>query len=79
MYATVSRAPRSYTGVDTAELQCHGSPTVLRAALEELFAFGARQAGPGEFTTRAVLNGCLELTAAEAVDDLIDAETIESA
>ena len=76
---TVSRAPRSYTGEDTAELQCHGSPTVLRAALEELFAFGARQAGPGEFTKRAFLNGCLELTAAEAVVDLIDAETIESA
>ena len=47
---TVSRAPHSYTGEDTAELQCHGSPVVLRAALEELFALGARQAGPGEFT-----------------------------
>ena len=76
---TVSRAPHSYTGEDTAELQCHGSPVVLRAALEELFALGARQAGPGEFTKRAFLNGCLELTAAEAVVDLIDAESIESA
>ena len=76
---TVSRAPHSYTGEDTAELQCHGSPVVLRTALEELFALGARQAGPGEFTKRAFLNGCLELTAAEAVVDLIDAETVESA
>ena len=41
---TLSRAPRSYTGEDTAELQCHGSPVVLRAALEALFALGARQA-----------------------------------
>ena len=52
---------------------------MLRAALDELFALGARQAGPGEFTKRAFLNGCLELTAAEAVVDLIDAETVESA
>ena len=76
---TCSRAPRSYTGEDTVEFQCHGSPVVLRAALEASFALGARQAGPGEFTKRAFLNGCLELTAAEAVADLIDAETIESA
>lgn len=76
---TVSRAPHSYTGEDTAELQCHGSPVVLRAVLEELFALGARQAEPGEFTKRAFLNGRLELTAAEAVVDLIDAESVESA
>ena len=76
---TISRAPNSYTGEDTAELQCHGSPAVLRAALEELFALGVRQAKPGEFTKRAFLNGRLELTAAEAVADLIDAETTEMA
>ena len=76
---TCSRAPRSYTGEDTVEFQCHGSPVVLRAALEACFAFGARQAGPGEFTKRAFLNGCLELTAAEAVADLIEAESLESA
>ena len=76
---TVSRAPQSYTGEDTAEFQCHGSPIVLRAALEALFALGARQAGPGEFTKRAFLNGKLALSAAEAVADLIDAETAESA
>ncbi len=73
--ATFSRAPHSYTGEDTAEIQCHGSPTVLALGLEALFAAGARQAGPGEFTRRAFLNGKLDLTQAEAVIDLIDAET----
>ena len=73
--ATVSRAPRSYTGEDTAEFQCHGSPAVLQLGLEALFAQGVRQAGPGEFTRRAFLNGKLDLTQAEAVADLIDAET----
>lgn len=72
---TVSRAPHSYTGEDTAELQCHGSPVVLRAALDALFAAGCRQAGPGEFTKRAFLNGRLDLTQAEAVIDIIEAET----
>ncbi len=76
---TVSRAGHSYTGEDTAEFQCHGSPVVLRTALEELFALGARQAGPGEFTKRAFLNGCMDLSAAEAVADLIEAETVEAA
>lgn len=76
---TISRAPHSYTGEDTAELQCHGSPVVLRAALEALFAAGARQAGPGEFTKRAFLNGMLDLTEAEAVIDIIEAATAEAA
>ena len=76
---TISRAPHSYTGEDTAEFQCHGSPVVLRTLLDELFALGARQALPGEFTKRAFLNGRLELTSAEAVADLIDAESAESA
>ena len=76
---TISRGPNSYTGEDTAELQCHGSPVVLRAALEEIFALGARQAGPGEFTKRAFLNGRMEITAAEAVADMIDAESVECA
>lgn len=76
---TVSHAPFSYTGEDTAELQCHGSPMLLRAVLEELFALGIRQAKPGEFTKRAFLNGRLALTEAEAVADLIDAETVEAA
>lgn len=76
---TVSRAPHSYTGEDTAEFQCHGSPVVLRALLDELFALGARQALPGEFTKRAFLNGRLALSSAEAVADIIDAESAESA
>ena len=76
---TISRAPNSYTGENTAELQCHGSPVVLQEALKQIFALGARQAGPGEFTKRAFLNGRLELSAAEAVADIIDAESAESA
>ena len=72
---TVSRAPNSYTGEDTAELQCHGSPVVLRAALDSLFSRGARQALAGEFTRRAFLNGRLDLTRAEAVIDIIEAQT----
>ena len=76
---TVSRAPNSYTGENTAELQCHGSPTVLRASLEAIFACGARQALPGEFTKRAFLNGRMDLSSAEAVADIIEAETAEAA
>ena len=76
---TVSRGPGSYTGEDTAEFQCHGSPVVLRQVLEALFAMGARQAGPGEFTKRAFLNGRMDLTSAEAVADIIDAESAEAA
>ncbi len=74
---TFSRGPASYTGEDTAELQCHGSPMVLQLALESLFAHGVRQAGPGEFTQRAFLNGRMDLAQAEAVVDLIDAQTRE--
>lgn len=77
--ATFSVAPASYTGEDTAELQCHGSPTMLAAGLEALFAAGARQAKAGEFTRRAFLNGKMDLTQAEAVIDLIDAETVSAA
>lgn len=73
--AFVSRAPHSYTGEETAELQCHGSPMVLSLALEALYAAGARPARPGEFTQRAFLNGKLDLAQAEAVMDLIDADS----
>ena len=71
----VSRAPNSYTGEDTAEFHCHGSPVVLTEVLGELFARGVRQALPGEFTKRAFLNGRMDLTQAEAVIDLIESET----
>ena len=72
-------APGSYTGEDCAELHCHGSPVVLREALNALFAAGARQAKAGEFTRRAFLNGKMDLTQAEAVVDLIEAETAAAA
>ena len=71
--------PHSYTGEDSAEFHCHGSPVVLRELLDALFAAGARQAKAGEFTQRAFLNGRLDLTQAEAVIDLIDAETASAA
>ena len=71
--------PNSYTGEDSAEFHCHGSPVVLRELLGALFAAGARQAKAGEFTRRAFLNGRLDLTQAEAVVDLIDAETAAAA
>lgn len=76
---TYSRGPASYTGEDTAELHCHGSPMVLSLGLEALFAQGARQAGPGEFTQRAFLNGRLDLAQAEGVADLLDARSREGA
>ena len=71
-------APGSYTGEDCAELHCHGSPVALDRGLAALFAAGARQALPGEFTRRAFLNGRMDLLQAEAVVDLIDAETAEA-
>ncbi len=76
---TVSRAPNSYTGEDTAELHCHGSPVVLSEAMRALFTRGIRQAEAGEFTKRAFLNGRMDLSQAEAVIDLIESETAEAA
>jgi len=72
-------APNSYTGEDSLELQVHGSPVVAREVVRALIACGARYAGPGEFTRRAFLNGKLDLQAAGAVADLIDAETRSAA
>ena len=77
--AVVSRAPHSYTGEDTVEFHCHGSPALLAAGLDSLSAAGARPARRGEFTKRAFLNGKLDLTQAEAVIDLIEAETVDAA
>jgi tRNA modification GTPase len=71
----ISRNPHSYTGEDTVEFFCHGSPIVLSEVLRTLFAYGVRQALPGEFTKRAFMNGKMDLTQAEAVIDLIEAET----
>ena len=77
--AVCSRAPHSYTGEDTVEFHCHGSPAVLAAGLDALFRAGARPAQRGEFTKRAFLNGKLDLTQAEAVIDLIEADTADAA
>lgn len=68
-------APRTVTGEDVVELHVHGSPVVARETLRALLAAGARAAGPGEFTRRAFLNGKLDLSAAEAVADVIEAES----
>jgi tRNA modification GTPase len=68
-------APRTVTGEDIVELHVHGSPVVARETLRALVHAGARPAGPGEFTRRAFLNGKLDLSAAEAVADVIDAES----
>ena len=77
--AVCSRAPHSYTGEDTVEFHCHGSPAVLAAGLDALYRAGARPAQRGEFTKRAFLNGKLDLTQAEAVIDLIEADTADAA
>ena len=75
----VMHAPNSYTGEDMAEIQCHGSPAVLSETLSALFAKGAVQAEPGEFTRRAFLAGKMDLSGAEAVHDLVTAVTTQAA
>jgi tRNA modification GTPase len=77
--ATFFAAPRSYTAEDLVEISCHGSPVVLRFAMERAAQAGARLAEPGEFTLRAFLNGRIDLPQAEAVRDLIDATTLYQA
>ena len=77
--AVYTRAPHTYTGEDTVEIQCHGSPAVLSAGLEALYTAGAKPAKRGEFTKRAFMNGQLALTQAEAVIDLIEAESADAA
>jgi tRNA modification GTPase len=69
------KAPHSFTGEDVVELHCHGSPVLLRAVIDASLKLDARMAGPGEFSLRAVANGRLNLTEAEAIRDLIDAHT----
>ncbi len=72
---SVYRAPASYTGDDVVEIGCHGGLLVTRRILDLLLKSGARSAEPGEFTQRAFLNGKMDLTQAEAVMDLISAQT----
>jgi len=69
------RAPHSYTGEDSIEISCHGSPYIQQRILELLVSHGAEPARPGEFTQRAFLNGKMDLSQAEAVADLIAAES----
>jgi len=71
-------APHSYTGEDVVELQGHGSPVLLRALLQRLYGLGCKPAEPGEFTRRAVENGQLDLSQAEAVASCIDAATVRA-
>lgn len=69
------KGPASFTGEDVAEFHTHGSPAVTELMAEAFLAAGAKQAGPGEFTRRAFDNGRMDLTEAEGLADLIDAET----
>ncbi|MBO5728311.1 MAG: tRNA uridine-5-carboxymethylaminomethyl(34) synthesis GTPase MnmE [Paludibacteraceae bacterium] len=72
---SIFRAPHSFTGENTVEISCHGSVYIQQEILRLLIAAGARMAGPGEFTQRAFLNGRLDLSQAEAVADLINAQS----
>ena len=75
----IFRAPHSYTGEDSVEIQCHGGSQAAQRILGALLSSGARQAEPGEFTKRAFLNDKLDLTQAEAVLDLIHARSVRAA
>jgi tRNA modification GTPase len=75
---TVFRGPHSFTGEDTAEISCHGGVHITRRVLECLVRAGARPAKPGEFTQRAFLNGKIDLSQAEAIADLIHAQSDRS-
>ena len=68
-------APHSLTGEDVVEISCHGSPAIVRRIIDTTLEFGAELAGPGEFTLRAVTNGKINLAQAEAIRDLIAAQT----
>ncbi len=76
---TYFKAPNSFTGEDVVEISCHGSPVLLRQVIDACLRLGARMAEPGEFTLRALANGRMDLAEAEAIRDLIDAQTAASA
>ena len=76
---TFFAAPHSYTGEDVLEIAAHGSPVVLETLVRQALRCGARLAAPGEFTQRAFLGGRIDLTQAEAVHDLIEAQTLYQA
>ena len=73
--ALVMRAPRTFTGEDTVEINCHGGMYICNRIIQALIAAGAQMAEPGEFSKRAFLNGRMDLTKAEAVMDMISAQT----
>lgn len=73
--AVAFQGPKSFTGQDSVEVFCHGGPYIVRRALKAFYAAGIRAAEPGEFTRRAFLNGKLDLTAAEGVKALVEAES----
>src|SRR6187402_2596241 len=72
---SIFREPNSFTKENSVEISCHGSPVIIKEIIKVLLKNGARLAGPGEFTKRAFLNGRFDLAQAEAVADLINAET----
>ena len=76
---TYFKSPESFTGEDVIEISCHGSPVILRQIIDFCLKLDARMAEPGEFSLRALSNGRLNLAQAEAIRDLIDAQTIASA
>jgi tRNA modification GTPase len=76
---TYFKGPHSFTGEDVVEISCHGSPIVLRQVIDDCLRLGARMAEAGEFSLRALANGRMDLTEAEAIRDLIDAQTVASA
>jgi len=76
---TYFKAPHSFTGEDIVEIACHGSPVILRSVVDICLSLGARMAEAGEFSLRALANGRMDLTEAEAIRDLIDARTTASA
>lgn len=72
---SIFRAPHSYTGEDSVEISCHGSRYIMQRIMQLLISAGCRAAGPGEYTQRAFLNGKMDLSQAEAVADLIAADS----
>ena len=76
---TFFKGPKSFTGEDVIEISCHGSPIVLRQIIDSCLTYGARLASPGEFSLRALGNGRINLAQAEAIRDLIEAQTVTAA
>ncbi|MCA1637906.1 MAG: tRNA uridine-5-carboxymethylaminomethyl(34) synthesis GTPase MnmE, partial [Acidobacteria bacterium] len=76
---TYFQSPQSFTGEDVVEISCHGSPIVLRQIIDFALKLDARMAEAGEFSLRALSNGRINLSQAEAIRDLIDAQSVASA